>query len=252
MKIYSNFGIGEMLGEEMFPCKTCINFTKSVVEVVDSEEDITEDHLLIPTVEELYPYNKCIGDFLSREAEEVPRGMSASHYLRSHQKMTEFYVYRRSAAVNRLIGWLQAHGIEICYVEYVPEEKKTPREYYSDLDVKPIDENELSNARIGAQCIMEVVAECYQITVEQLVSKSRSVDVVKPRYVAMYLCRTMLQMKIEIIAKIVGNRDTATVVHACKQISSEIEGNQQLKMEIDSLKEKINLIIHTSNKDERL
>lgn len=56
-------------------------------------------------------------------------------------------------------------------------------------------------------------------------------------------------MKIEIIAKIVGNRDTATVVHACKQISSEIERNQELKVEIDSLKEKINLSIHKSNQD---
>lgn len=59
-------------------------------------------------------------------------------------------------------------------------------------------------------------------------------------------------MKIEIIAKIVGNRDTATVVHACRQISSEIEKNQDLKEEIDSLKEKIDLNIHTSNPDESL
>lgn len=239
MKVYSNFGIGEMLNEEQLPCKTCINLTKSVVEVMDSEEDITEEHLLIPAVEELYPYNKCIGDYLGREAEDVPRGMSASHYLRSKQRMTEFYVYRRSAAVNRLIGWLQAHDIEICYEEYVPCERKTRKEHHNGLETPSIDDKELYDAKVDAHLIIKTVAEYYQVTVEQIVSKSRSMDIVKPRYVAMYLCRTLLQMKIELIAKIFGDRDTSTVVHACKQISYEIEKNQQLQVEIKSLKEKI-------------
>ena len=72
MIIKSNFGIDEMLNEETLPCKVCINLQKSMIEVVDSEDDITEEHLVIPTVEELYPYNKCMYDFLGDDI--VPKG----------------------------------------------------------------------------------------------------------------------------------------------------------------------------------
>ena len=113
MIIKSNFGIDEMLNEEALPCKVCINLQKSMVEVLDSEDDITKEHLVIPTIEELYPYNKCMYDFLGDNI--VPKGMSASHYLRANQMMREFHVYRRSAVVNRLIGWLQARDIELQY-----------------------------------------------------------------------------------------------------------------------------------------
>lgn len=81
--------------------------------MLDSEDDITEEHLVIPTIEELYPYNKCMYDFLGNDI--VPKGMSASHYLRVNQMMREFHVYRKSAVVNRLIGWLQARDIELQY-----------------------------------------------------------------------------------------------------------------------------------------
>ena len=39
MIIKSSFGIDEMSNDETLPCKVCINLQKSMVEVLDSEDD---------------------------------------------------------------------------------------------------------------------------------------------------------------------------------------------------------------------
>ncbi len=59
-----------------------------------------------------------------------------------------------------------------------------------------IAEKELSNIitpdkprEITPQLIIEVVSEHYHISVDQMISKTRSSDVAKPRQIAMYLCK---------------------------------------------------------------
>ena len=164
MIIKSNFGIDEMLNDEALPCKVCINLHKSMVEVLDSEDDITEEYLVILTVEELYPYNKCMYDFLGDDI--VPKGMSASHYLRANQMMREFYVYRRSAVMNRLIGWLQARDIELQCESLRGDMRYDCQTQKKNKDVSGKDSKERTSViedkkMLTVQLIMESVAEHY-------------------------------------------------------------------------------------------
>ena len=61
-----------------------------------------------------------------------------------------------------------------------------------------IAERELSNIitpdkprEITAQLIIEVVSEHFHISVDQMISKTRSSEIARPRQIAMYLCKTM-------------------------------------------------------------
>ena len=93
---------------------------------------------------------------------------------------------------------------------------------------------------ITPQLIIEVVAEHYGISVDQMISKNRSASIVRPRQIAMFLCRQMVDTPLEAIGTLLGGRDHSTIVHGTKKIGSEYEENPSFRAEIDSIKKKIN------------
>lgn len=89
------------------------------------------------------------------------------------------------------------------------------------------------------QKIQQVVAEYYNITVEDLKSKKRKASIAFPRQVAIYLCRTMTDESFPKIGIQFGGRDHSTVMHSVDKIDNEIKTNPQFKTIIESLKSKI-------------
>ena len=59
---------------------------------------------------------------------------------------------------------------------------------------------------ITPQLIIEVVAEHYQISIDQMVSKARSNSIAKPRQIAMYLCKQMTSQPLDSIGQLLGGR----------------------------------------------
>jgi len=97
-----------------------------------------------------------------------------------------------------------------------------------------------SKREITAQLIIETVAEHYQIPVEHIISKKRNANIVRPRHIAMYLCDEIIQLPLNLIGSSFGKRDHSTVCHARDKIAEEILENQQLALEIETIKKKIN------------
>ncbi len=93
---------------------------------------------------------------------------------------------------------------------------------------------------ITAQLIIDVVCEHFNITKEQIVSKSRSKDIAKPRQVAMYLCKNMTDTSLDSIGALLGGRDHSTIIHGVNTISDEYVNNENIKNAIDTIKKKIN------------
>ena len=89
------------------------------------------------------------------------------------------------------------------------------------------------------QKIQQVVAEYYNITVEDLKSKKRKASIAFPRQIAIYLCRTMTDESFPKIGIHFGGRDHSTVMHSVDKIDNEIKTNAQFKTIIDALKAKI-------------
>ena len=87
--------------------------------------------------------------------------------------------------------------------------------------------------------VQKVVADYFQISVDDLKSKKRSASIAFPRQIAMYLSRTILNESFERIGLEFGGKDHSTVMHSCDKIKSEIDTNSEIKNSIDEIKKNI-------------
>jgi len=89
---------------------------------------------------------------------------------------------------------------------------------------------------ISSTFIQETVAKYFSIDPKDIAGSKRSADVVFPRQIAMYLCRTVPQLSLPQIGKDFGNRDHTTVMHACNKIEKEMKENKNTKLIVESVK----------------
>lgn len=93
---------------------------------------------------------------------------------------------------------------------------------------------------VTPQLIIEVVTEHFNISMDQMISKSRSSDIAKPRQIAMYLCKTMTDSSLDVIGSFLGGRDHSTIIHGIKKVGDEYDTNETTRSIIDTIKKKIN------------
>jgi chromosomal replication initiator protein len=89
------------------------------------------------------------------------------------------------------------------------------------------------------QKIQRIVAEYYNVSVDDLKSKRRLISVTLPRQIAMYLSRILTDESYPRIGLEFGGKDHATVIHSYEKIEKELKENNQLKEVIDTLKRKL-------------
>lgn len=84
--------------------------------------------------------------------------------------------------------------------------------------------------------IQKVVAEYFQISVEEIRSKKRNANIAFPRQIAMYLCRNLTSESFQKIGTEFGGKDHSTVMHSIEKIENEIKVNKDLSNIIDKIK----------------
>ena len=89
---------------------------------------------------------------------------------------------------------------------------------------------------ISSDYIQDIVAKYFNIEKKDLVSTKKSNDIVYPRQIAMYLCRTTANLSFPQIGRDFGKKDHTTVMHACNKIEKEIKQNTNTKLIVESLK----------------
>ena len=87
--------------------------------------------------------------------------------------------------------------------------------------------------------IQRIVAEYFQVSVEDMKSKKRSANLAFPRQVAMYLCRKLTNESFPKIGIEFGGKDHSTVMHSVEKIEKEILTNKELANIIEKLKKDI-------------
>lgn len=92
---------------------------------------------------------------------------------------------------------------------------------------------------ISIKKLMEIVADFYNISVDDLLRQSRRKEYVKPRQIAMYLMREELENSFPSIGEHFGGRDHTTVMHAVDKISKLVVEKESLKQEVDLLVNKL-------------
>ena len=93
---------------------------------------------------------------------------------------------------------------------------------------------------VTPQLIIEIVADHFNITVDQIISKNRSKVISNPRQIAMYLCKNMTNASLDAIGGIIGGRDHSTIIHGITVVTNEYEKNESFHEQIETIKKKIN------------
>lgn len=87
--------------------------------------------------------------------------------------------------------------------------------------------------------VQQLVANHYNITIEDMKSKRRMASIAFPRQVAMYICRTELNESFPKIGIEFGGKDHTTVMHSVDKIKKQLKSNKELQIEIAKIIEKI-------------
>jgi len=87
--------------------------------------------------------------------------------------------------------------------------------------------------------IIEVVAEHFHLTAQDLTGKKRTRAVAYPRQIAMYLCRELTDASLPKIGEEFGGRDHTTVMHANEKIKNELEEDPELQRNLEEIKKKL-------------
>jgi chromosomal replication initiator protein len=83
--------------------------------------------------------------------------------------------------------------------------------------------------------IQASVASYYELTVPELVSSSRAARIAWPRQVAIHLTRELTNASLQAIGKAFGGRNHATVLHACKRVSTRLMESQEAARDVREL-----------------
>ncbi|EHJ52646.1 chromosomal replication initiator protein DnaA [Streptococcus macacae] len=87
--------------------------------------------------------------------------------------------------------------------------------------------------------IQKQVGKFYGVTVKEIKSTKRTQNIVLARQVGMYLAREMTDNSLPKIGKEFGGRDHSTVLHAYNKIKNILSQDDSLRIEVDTIKNKI-------------
>lgn len=90
------------------------------------------------------------------------------------------------------------------------------------------------------ESIQKKVCSYYKLPVDAILTKSRKREVVQARQVAMYFSKNFTTASLSTIGMKNGNRDHATVLHACKTVNNFLDTDRDFKRQLKEIELLIN------------
>lgn len=87
--------------------------------------------------------------------------------------------------------------------------------------------------------IRDTVCEYFNLSIEAISTRSRKLEVVQARQIAMYFSKNMTQSSLANIGMHIGKRDHATVLHACKKVEDLIETDRHFRKNMEEIELKL-------------
>jgi len=89
--------------------------------------------------------------------------------------------------------------------------------------------------KVTIEGIQKVVAEYFNVKISDLRAKKRTVSIVRPRQIAMYLIRELTSHSFPEIGEFFGGKDHTTVLHSCNKIAKERDNDVAVRSLLDKL-----------------
>lgn len=94
-------------------------------------------------------------------------------------------------------------------------------------------------SEISLEAIQKLVAGYFQVRITDMKGPRRIRAIVRPRQVAMYLCRKHLGLSYPELGQRFGNKDHTTVMSACVRIEEALRVDPELRTQIDDIERRI-------------
>lgn len=98
-----------------------------------------------------------------------------------------------------------------------------------------------TSKEISIDYIQKVVCDFFNIHVDHLNSKTRKREIVQARQLAMFFSKKHTKSSLATIGLHCGNKDHATVLHACRTVNNLIETDKQFRNYVEEIEKKIKI-----------
>ncbi len=89
---------------------------------------------------------------------------------------------------------------------------------------------------VSVKHVIARIAEFYNIDEGSMYAKTRRREIVRPRQIIMYVLREDFHLSYPAIGSVFGGRDHTTVIHACEKVRGELEGDGDLKVQLEEIR----------------
>jgi chromosomal replication initiator protein len=149
------------------------------------------------------------------------------------EEVIEYIAYSISSNVRELEGAL---------VSILAQSSLNKKAITLDLARQMIDKYVKNTSReISIDYIQKVVSDYFNIPVDTINSKTRKREIVQARQIAMYFSKKFTKSSLATIGIHCGNKDHATVLHACRTINNLIDTDKQFRVYVDDIEKKIKI-----------
>lgn len=147
------------------------------------------------------------------------------------KEVIEYLAYNINSSVRELEGAL---------ISLIARSSIAKKEITLDLAKDMIDNFVRSNTKeISIEYIQKIVCDYFKIPVETMLSKTRKGEVVAARHISMYLSRKHTKSSLAVIGNKCGNKDHATVLHACRSVQNSCETDKEFRNDLEAIEKKI-------------
>jgi len=145
--------------------------------------------------------------------------------------VVEYIAYSISANVRELEGVLNS---------ILAQSILNKRTITLDLARDMIDKFVRNSAKeISIDYIKNIVCDYFQITVDEINSRTRKREIVQARQLAMYFSKKHTKFSLANIGMHCGNKDHATVLHAYRTVTDLLDTDKQFKVYVEEIEKKI-------------
>ena len=149
------------------------------------------------------------------------------------EEVIEYLAYSITSNVRELEGAL---------VSILAQSSLNKKAITLDLARQMIDKFVKNTSReISIDYIQKVVSDYFNIPIDMINSKTRKREIVQARQIAMYFSKKFTKSSLATIGIHCGNKDHATVLHACRTVNNLIDTDKQFQVYVDDIEKKIKI-----------
>ena len=149
------------------------------------------------------------------------------------QEVLEYLAYSINTNVRELEGAM---------ISILAQSSLNKKAITLELAKQMIDKFVKSTAReISIDYIQKVVCDYFNITLDLINSKTRKREIVQARQLAMFFSKKHTKASLATIGLHCGNKDHATVLHACRTVNNLIDTDKQFRIYVEDLDKKIKM-----------